>query len=138
MDIIPIHKDFIGNYWDQISGFIQMGIDKSMGEMIIEDVMEQLRIGHMQCLVAYDGVEIRAALITEVIQTPRKKILRVVLTGGDDMQDWVHDAVAKVKEGAVAVGADLIDIWGRKGWGKILSCYNPTEAYTVFSIEVQP
>jgi hypothetical protein len=138
VEVQPINRLWVDKVWVDIAPFIQRALDKSTHYMNLQDVLEELLNGRMQAVMVFDESKIIGVCTTEVVQTKRKKIFRVVHLGGDDMEEWLSALVETVREGAMNIGATEVEVWGRRGWNRALSCYNPIEAYTVFTFEVCP
>jgi hypothetical protein len=73
----------------------------------------------MHLLLAMQGQQILAAFVTEVVQYPRKRSIRIVLAGGEGPEKWKHQLRAVLRQGARAVGATTVELFGRPGWGRI-------------------
>ena len=106
--------------WPRVADLIQLALDEGWGEMNIGDVWERVQAGLMQVLVVLDDEKILAALVTEVVDYPRRRALRVVFAGGEGMEDWVEEVDQLLLVGAKKVGAQGIEICGRAGWGRAL------------------
>jgi hypothetical protein len=60
----------------------------------------------------------RAAIVTEVKQYPRRRILEVMFTGGGNMRDWLSEAIDALDEHARQAGCEHIATIGRPGWAR--------------------
>ena len=75
--------------------------------------------GDMQLWVATDEGVIFAAMLTEFVVYPRKKVMRIVAIAGEEMDRWMRFFPA-LEAAAVRVGCTGIEAFGRKGWLKVL------------------
>lgn len=60
-----------------------------------------------------------AAVVTELVQYPRARDLRIQIVGGRDMKAWVFDARDTLEEYARSLGCRFISGSMRKGWIRI-------------------
>ena len=107
----------------------------SDGELEPEDFIEPLSTGEMQLWVAYeDNDNIHAAMVTQFIQYPQKKILRIISLAGQDFKE-IKNFQSMIEGFAIRYGCTAIEMWGRKGWKKLLPDWK--DSYTVYTKELQ-
>ena len=107
----------------------------SEGELEPEDFLEPLSTGEMQLWVAYkDDDVINAAMVTQFIQYPQKKILRIISLAGKDFKE-IKNFQEMIEGFAVKHDCTAIELWGRKGWKKLLPEWK--DAYTVYTKELK-
>ena len=108
----------------------------SEGELEPEDFIEPLSTGEMQLWVAYeDNESIHAAMVTQFIQYPQKKILRIISVAGEDFKWNITNFQEMIDSFALKYGCTAIELWGRKGWKKLLPEWK--DAYTEYTKELQ-
>jgi hypothetical protein len=73
------------------------------------------QVGIWLCEV--DGA-VAAALVSEVKQYPRRRILEMLFAGGDRMREWLPVAVARLDAHARECGCSHISALGRPGWAR--------------------
>lgn len=110
--------------------FIEAALEYSHGTHTFDDVVRDLDNGHMQ-LWCTD----RAAVVTEIHQTPRVKSCHVFLAGGD------LDEIARIQEPlegwARSIGCTRMTLAGRRGWERtFLRDEGYAPAYTVMMKEL--
>ena len=93
----------------------------------IDDVRELVESGKAQFW--YD---ITAAVVTEILQFPRKRVLHCWLAAGD--YDGIRRIEARVIPWAKESGCDEMQIVGRMGWRRRLKDY--TERAVVLTKEI--
>lgn len=95
-------------------GGLQKALDLSGGTHTLKDVMEQIAAGDAQLWTADDAV-----IVTEVHQTPRKRVLHFWLAAGE------LKAVIRLSRKALEWGRDegceQASLIGRRGWEKALA-----------------
>jgi len=97
------------------------------------DFLPMLSASEMQLWIATEGGEVLAAMVTQYIPYPRKKVLRVISIGGGDMDKW-FPFYPELEAFAQGLGCSHLEAWGRKGWGKILKGW--TNSYHIFTKEI--
>ena len=73
----------------------------------------------MQLWLAMEDEEILAAMVSQIVSYPRKRILRIIAIGGGQMDRWLP-FLPGLEEWALENGATALEAWGRKGWLKVL------------------
>ena len=92
-----------------ITEWLQAALDHGGGSHGIEDVASALANGSAQLFANAEG-----AIVTEIVQAPRKKYLRVWLAGGSmSGMAALHPAILAH---AKAAGCTSVVFHGRKGW----------------------
>ena len=108
--------------WDEVVPLIEAALKHSEGEVIPEDLIKPIKVGKMQLWVALsDGVI--AAMITEIVVYPRKRVLRVITIAGKDgygMSRW-YGFLPLVEGFALNNNCSSLEAWTRKGMAKKLT-----------------
>ena len=112
----------IESYWQEIEPHIARCVKHSEGELDSEDFKAYLLDEKMQLWIAIDGEKILASMVTQIVVYPKKRVLRIIAIGGGDMHRWISFLPA-LEELALEQGCASIEVWGRKGWLKILDDY---------------
>jgi len=104
------------------------------GELEPDDFIEPLTHGEMQLWIAIEDKEIIAALITQVIPYPQKKVLRLISLAGEDFSKF-KDFISMVESFAIRSECSSLEMWGRKGWKKLLPDWK--DSYIVFTKDIK-
>ncbi len=113
-----ITPESIDEVWDQVAPLLKPAVDLHDG-YYMRDVYNELRSGRQMLWVYAIGREIKAAIVVEVLQYPRKRSVMVVFAGGALMVEWL-EYFETLKQYARAVGAKDIEVIGRCGWARVL------------------
>ena len=108
--------------WDEVVPLIEAALKYSEGEVIPEDLVQPIKTGKMQLWVAMSGGVI-AAMITEIVVYPRKRVLRVITIAGKDgrgMSRW-YGFLPLVEGFALSNNCSSLEAWTRKGMAKKLT-----------------
>ena len=100
--------------WDETVPLIEKALLHAEGELIPDDIKEHLDKGDIRLWVAMKDKETIAAMVTEIIAYPRKKIVRVITLAGKDMSLW-YDFLPMVEGYAVRHGCSSLEAWTRRG-----------------------
>jgi len=117
--IILISPDDVSYIWETVLPHIEAMEPHSEGELSPVDFYEALTNAEMQLWVAIEKKEILASMITQIVPYPRKRVLRIISIGGEDMEKWLG-FMSLLEEWALSVGCTSLECWGRKGWLKVL------------------
>ena len=107
--------------WDEVVPLIDAALKYSEGELLSDDLVHPIKTGKMQLWVALSEGVI-AAMITEIITYPRKKVLRVITIAGKDglgMSKW-YGFLPLIEGFALSNNCSSLEAWTRKGMAKKL------------------
>ncbi len=125
-----VSPDEITGLWPHVSDLLEKAQPHSEGELATEDYYPLLKSAQMQLWVAVEQRQVIAAMVTQIIPYPRKKVLRIIAIGGSGMERWIS-FLPKVEQFARNLECDSLEAWGRKGWKKILTDWS--DSYIVFT-----
>lgn len=85
------------------------------------DVLRSLLDGTTKLWISWNPDEkaVEAAIVTEIIQFPRIKEMRIWLVGGRNMKAWVYEARDLLEEYARDFDCAVISGAWRRGWLRI-------------------
>ena len=126
--VISVPPKDIPYMWHQIKPLIDKALVHSNGELTSDDVLELLLSKEQGLVIGYEGYEdsykkILMAAVTEIIQYPRKKVLRIITwstKSGYDGDEWLHLGLNTVEYIGKKYNCDYIEAWTRKGMAKKL------------------
>lgn len=106
--------------WPTIRDRLAPAVERSRGMIVDEEVFENLQSGRWLCWTAYSGNDLKAAVVTRIIQTRAgKRVLQALLAGGEDRKLWQRPIVDRLIEYMKAEDCNSFRIVGRKGWERI-------------------
>jgi hypothetical protein len=127
-----IPSKHIDTAWPEVHPLIQSALEYSRGELNLQDIYDRLKSTDMQLWVVFDGDHVVAAMTTELVFYPRKKICRIVTLGGWDFSQWGNH-IELVADWARSTGCDHIETFARRGFVKTAKQYGFEEQYTLLS-----
>ena len=114
-----LDPDDVECVWDKVEPILARVVSRSEGELETEDILDLVTEGRMQLWIVAENKEIIAALVTQIITYPQKKVLRLVSLAGEDFNKFKH-FLDMVQSFAIRKGCTALELWGRKGWKKLL------------------
>ena len=105
--------------WEEVYPILDRCQRYANGELYTQDYLEMILDGNVQLWVASDKEKIFAAMLTEFIAYPRKKVLRIIAVAGNRMESWMKFFPA-LEAAALGVGCTGLEAQGRKGWLRVL------------------
>lgn len=123
MTFSGILSDQLGLVWNDAKPFLEKAL--APGETI-EDILTKLFLQRMQLWVAHEGPELQAAMTTEIVIEPNRKIVNLCHLGGRGVNNWLGyldtiEAWAK-SNGCTAVTVSR----ARPGWKRLMRDYRTT------------
>ena len=114
-----VQPEDIAHIWEQVAPLLDRAKEHSEGEAEPDDFLEPLTHGDMQLWIFTEESSLHSAMITQIIVYPQKKILRVISIAGSEFEKLrqFNDVVELF---AIKTGCTGLELWGRKGWKKLL------------------
>ena len=109
----------VPSLWEEVYPIIDRCQRYANGELETQDYLQMILDGSIQLWVASDKEKIFAAMLTEFIAYPRKKVLRIIAIAGNRMESWMEFFPA-LEAAALKVGCTGLEAQGRKGWLRVL------------------
>lgn len=107
-------------YWDDVKYSLQEAFENDYGRMSINDIKDAIECHKMQMWGIHDGI-LRAVMITEIIDYPQLRSLRVVAVAGKEMDTWLDVLLVTIEQYGAENSAHILEFTGRKGWEKVLT-----------------
>ena len=126
-----IQPEDVAYLWDDVGPMLARVTERSEGEMEPDDYLETLTQGAMQLWIATEEKNITLAMVTQIISYPQKKVLRVIAISGEKFIEAHSQFNDMVEAFAIRVGCSSMELWGRKGWKKMLPDWK--DSYIVFT-----
>lgn len=119
LEIIAVPVAAVDAIWEQALPHLQAAIGDAHGRYTPDDIRGFCRGGNMKLFIASEGEAVVAAVVGEIVQYPRKRVLVVPFAGGAEIGRWYAPMEACVEEWARAFGCSGEMTFGRKGWARI-------------------
>ena len=129
-----LEPEDVAYVWEEVVPLLARVAPHTEGEMEPDDYIEPLTHGDMQLWVVVENKRVNAALVTQIIPYPQKRILRLISLAGDNFQE-IKDFLEMVEVFALKNGCTALEMWGRKGWKKLLSDWK--DSYIVYTKDLK-
>lgn len=96
---------------------------KSADEIMPHDMLDQLRSGHRQLWVVWNGEAVVAAVMTRIIQLRSCRAVQITAAGGTGVELW-KDLITLIEDFARNEGCRKVTIEGRPGWERLYPDYH--------------
>ena len=111
--ITQVPKEDLHIIWDQVESHIARAVDDTY---LPQDILDGIILNKFQLFISWNNKKVESSVITEVADYPRKRVLRYVLAGGYNLENWLEPIQEKIEEFAINNHCRAIEVAGRKGW----------------------
>lgn len=136
VEITSIPPEVVHTFWYELHEFIDSALKHSLGEVTTVQLLEMILAKKAQLWGIREGEEFVGACVTEVIQYPNARSLRITTLGGKKMASWTEQLGGVMDEYASTVTADRIEAVGRRGFTRRLAPLGFKPAYTIMVKEM--
>ncbi len=123
-------------WWPLVEEYLITALKYSLGEYSIDDIKNACISKNMQLWVKI-GKKTKGAFVTKIAKYPQKNLLIVILLGGDEFQEWRDEADALLNAFGKENNCEYVELFGRKGWGKMLKDIDYKEVTRLFAKEIR-
>ena len=109
----------IAYIWEEVAPLLDKVQEHTEGEVESDDFLEPLTHGDMQLWIVTEDSILHSVMITQIIPYPQKKVLRVISLAGSEFNK-LNEFQAMLESFAIRTGCSSLELWGRKGWKKLL------------------
>ena len=131
-----IKGENIETWWSLVEEYLITALEYGLGEYSIGDIKKSCKSKDMQLWVKM-GREVKGAFVTKIAKYPQKNLLCVILLGGDEFQEWRDEADALLNAFGKENNCEYIELFGRKGWGRVLKDIDYKEITRLFAKEIR-
>ena len=130
-----IKGENIEAWWSLVQEYLITALEYGLGEYSIGDIKNACLTRDMQLWVKFDR-EVKGAFITKIAKYPQKNLLCVILLGGKKFHKWRDEADALLNAFGKENNCEYIELFGRKGWGRVLKDIDYKEITRLFAKEI--
>ena len=129
-----VQPEDIAYIWEEVAPLLHTVREHTEGELETDDFLEPLTHGDMQLWIATEGSTVHGVMVTQLVTYPQKKILRIISLAGDNFEE-LREFQEMIEAFAVKTGCTALEMWGRKGWKKLLPDWEDT--YVVYTKDLK-
>ena len=136
-EVLLVKPEFVPDIWSRVRSLIDEALDHTIGELHSSDILKMILNEKEFLWVGVENDDIKSALVAEVVDYPRKRILRIVVWTVDqesDFDDWIKH-LHIIEDFARTAGCSHLEAWARKGLTRKL---NWEHEYSVISKQIKP
>ena len=130
-----IKGESVEAWWPLVEEYLNAALKHGLGEYSTSDIKSACISKNMQLWVKIDK-EVQGAFVTKISKYPQKNILCVLLLGGKEFIKWRDEADALLNAFGKENNCEYVELFGRKGWGKVLKDINYKEITRLFAKEI--
>ncbi len=124
MNLICVDPARIDKIWPHVSMLILAAMVRCNSRSY-RSIENALHSGGALLWIVWDGERVKAAAVTEVVNSNGELICMIVACGGKDRKSWLR-YIADLEQYAKDMKCARMQIIGRKGWIRLLPDYRPT------------
>jgi hypothetical protein len=119
IEVSLVPAQYVDTCWSKVEGFVDKAAKYTYGRYTASNIYDMVKEDDYQLWVAFDGEVFKAAVVTNIMVYPQKKMLGMQFCGGEDMSSWINPMLALLKKFAKDMGCDGLESTARPGWAKI-------------------
>lgn len=109
--------DTLASAWPILAPMLARVVERGHGEYTLRDVAVRVASEAWQLWTVVDSEQPVAAVVTELVQYPAKKIARVIMLGGQDFTRWKH-LISTLEDWALYHDCVELEAWCRPGMAR--------------------
>lgn len=106
---------------EAINPWLDDAIEQLHGRYSKQDVIKEILEGDLKLHGIYRDYEMIGFCILDIIRYPSATAMLLFLAGGKDVMEWFEWLNGEIEKIARRTECDMIEIWGRRGWERLLS-----------------
>lgn len=117
--LVTIPADRLSDWWATVLPWLEAVERRSKGKESVARLRAGLEDEALQLWLWYRG-ELRALAVTEVVQYPGARMVRVRICTGRDRHEWLAAGLAAIEQWGRTLGCDAVEPIARRGWQRDL------------------
>ena len=122
--VAPVPKQYFHLVWDEAKEHLRRFEKRARGNCTVDDIGKRILADEQQLwIVINDDKKIIGAIVSQVWDYPRKKVMEIVACGGDserELNEYIYQSIEVLKDFALENYCDVMRIEGRRGWERPL------------------
>jgi hypothetical protein len=119
IEVSMVPAQYLDQCWPKIEGYIEKAAEYTYGRFTASNIYDLVIDGDYELWIAFNGADIKGAVVTNVVTYPQRKLLCMQFCGGEDLASWKDPMLMLLRRFAKDVGCDGIESTARPGWAKI-------------------
>lgn len=120
VSLVPLEE--VRTVWPKVAPLLLRAIPYTSGRTDMRSIFTALQEERQWLWVAFDDSEkvIAAAFVTHLARYSKGSALVIDCAGGGQMLKWMLIASRVFRRCAADLGAERVELYGRKGWARVL------------------
>lgn len=135
--VLLVKPEFVPEIWFTVGPLIDQALSHTIGELHSSDILKMILNEKEFLWVGIEDDEIKSALVAEIVNYPKKRILRVITWTVDEESDfktWIK-YLYLIEDFARTAECSHLEAWARKGLTRKLDW---DHEYSVISKLIKP
>lgn len=137
MEVSMVPSQFIDGCWDKVKPYLEKAANYTYGRYTVDDIYDCIKDYEYHLWVAFEGSEIKGAVVTNFMIYPRMKTLCMSFCGGKDLKDWKAPMLDLLQRFARDMGCDTIEATARTGWARVFKNDGYKDNWVTFELPVK-
>jgi hypothetical protein len=120
----------VDDAWPVVETWIADALERSGGVYLPEDIKDACERNAMQLWLVTDEGDIRAVVVTAVIDYPRKKVCQILICTGEGRGQW-QEMIGLLEQWARDNGCDIFRPVARTGWARVLKPFGYRQTHVI-------
>ena len=137
MQVSMVPTQYLDDCWDKVKPYLERAAEYTYGRYTVDDIYDCIKDYDYHLWVAFEGQEIKGAVVTNFMVYPRMKTLCMSFCGGTDLKEWKAPMLSLLQRFANDTGCDSIEATARSGWAKIFKNDGYKDNWVTFVLPVK-
>jgi hypothetical protein len=122
--------------WADVAPMLEKATNLMPNKFDVDSIKQSIESGVYTLWIVMDGTKAVAAIVTRVIEYPKRRALAMDWIGGGRMSEWLPLAQSTLERYARDNNCAHLEGYGREAWGRVLSKYNWRPEYVAYHMEL--
>ncbi|CAB4190114.1 hypothetical protein UFOVP1288_37 [uncultured Caudovirales phage] len=136
MKVTLVPEEYVRTEWPRIQGFMTEVSKYTHGQYEPGDILDLVLDYGCSLWIAYEGDTVKGAVVTQINDYPRKRVLCVIFLGGVDFPTWKDPMLATLRAWAIDNKCDALQADGRSGWERVFSADGVKTVWRTFEVPI--
>ena len=98
IQVSMVPKQYVDTCWDKVEGYLEKAAYYTHGRYTVDDIRTSITDYDHDLWVAFDEDSIKAAVVTNIVVYPKRKLLCMSFCGGENMKEWLDPVLALLRK----------------------------------------
>lgn len=137
IQVSMVPKQYVDTCWDKVEGYLEKAAHHTHGRYTVDDIRTSITDYDHDLWVAFDEEKIKAAVVTNIVVYPKRKLLCMSFCGGENMKEWLDPLLTLLRKYALDMGCDGLEATARRGWSKVFKNDGYDGKWVTFELPVE-